>query len=166
VNLTLVRHAYLQDCTLGRWYIGGIVLAGLGEPWRPDPDGPGGQRREAALAESCIPDGVYTMRPHISVKYPRERYVWSLANPNVGVYAPGTRPAGQAWGRDAILVHVANDTDDILGCEAVGMEHGMDGSRHAVFQSAKAIQLMRELLKMDAHILTIRPTTGTQEIAA
>ena len=166
MNLLLVRHAYLPDVTLGRWYIAGKVFAGLGEPWIPSKHGPGGQRRDIDGKESCIPDGVYAMHPHISAKYPAARYVWFLVNEQLGVYAPGTRPSGQKWGRDAVLAHNGTTTDDILGCELAGMTHGIYNGKPAVFESRAAIAAMRELLKMEVHTLTIRPTLGTQEMAA
>lgn len=164
MNLTLVRHAYLPDVTLGRWFVANRVYCGLGEPWRADPDGPGGQRREFNLHESCIPDGVYTMRPHTSAKYPGERYVWCLINEALGVYAPGTRPAGQSWGRDAILVHAGTTTANIEGCELVGQRFGIYEGKQAVFDTQVALSEMRTILRRDTHILTIRPTQGTAEI--
>lgn len=161
MNLTLVRHAYLPDVTLGRWHIGDQIFAGLGEPWIPSKHGPGGQRRDIDGKESCIPDGVYEMHPHISVKYPAEKYVWYLVNEALGVYAPGTRPAGQKWGRDAVLTHAGTTTDDILGCELAGMIHGVYQGKPAVFRSQAAIAAMRAILGRETHTLTIEPTRGT-----
>lgn len=165
MNLVLVRFGYLEKCTLGRWHIGHNEFAGLGEPWIPDPDGPGGQRREGGKSESCIPDGLYTMRQHISEKYPRERYVWSISNPSLGVWHPGGRPAGLNYGRDAILVHAGTTVLDILGCELVGMRHGVHQGMDAVFESQAAMAKMRELLGMETHQLLIRPIAGTTETA-
>ena len=162
-DLTIIRHAYLPDVTLGWWKVGDFRFSTLEEGWRRDPDGPGGQRREAALIESCIPDGIYELRPHFSEKYPQG--VWCLVNPNVGVYAPGTRPAGQSWGRDAVLVHPGNDTDDTLGCILVGRRHEMEGSRHVVRESRNAIEDLRSLLGLkQTHILHIRASAGTNEV--
>ena len=162
MNITLVRHAYLPNVTLGWLRAGRLELATLEEPWRKDPDGPGGQRREGSLRESCIPDGSYIVKPHFSDHYPAG--VWALVNPVLGVYAPGTRPSGQTWGRDAVLIHSGNNLDHTEGCVLVGMRHAFDG-QHVVHESRAALGLLRELLGgTEQHSLYIRPTTGTAEI--
>lgn len=158
MNLTLVRHAYLKDATLGYLYAGHLKLATLEEPWIPDLDGPGGQRREGDLHESCVPDGAYSLRAHDGAS---KKDVWALVNPILGVYAPGTRPAGQTWGRDAVLIHAGNTTADTEGCILLGMYHqGL-----TVTQSVIALNQLRGLLVRETHSLTIRPIAGTQEIA-
>jgi hypothetical protein len=160
--LTLVRHGYLPNVTLGWLAVGDFKFATLEEPWIEDPDGPGGQRSEGALPESCIPDGIYEMRPHFSAKYPDG--VWCLVNPNLGVYAPGTRPAGQKWGRDAVLLHSGNDTTDTEGCILGGRRHEMEGSEHVVRESRNAIQQLRSLLGLKTtHTIQIRAIAGTCE---
>jgi hypothetical protein len=165
MNVTIVRTAYLPTATLGWLVADRLRLATLEEAWKADPDGPGGQRREGTLIESCIPDGTYQLKPHFSQNY-REG-VWALANPIHGVYAPGTRPVGQTWGRDAVLIHSGNHTDHTQGCILVGLRHEIDGGRYVVRESRAALQKLRELLggKLE-HRLLIRPCSGTSEIAA
>lgn len=162
MNVLLVRHAYLPQVTLGSLYASSLKLATLEEPWQRDPDGPGGQRREGNLRESCIPDGTYILKPHFSARYPDG--VWAIVNPMLGVYAPGTRPAGQTWGRDAVLIHSGNNLDHTEGCVLVGMRHAFDG-QHLVHESRTAIGRLRELLGgTDQHSIHIRPSSGTAEI--
>jgi hypothetical protein len=162
MNLTLIRHAYLPSATLGYLYAAHLKLATLEEPWTPDPDGPGGQRRQPGKSESCIPDGGYTLRPHVSARYPDG--VWALVNPQLGVYyQPGDIPEGQLWGRSAILIHAANRTADILGCLAVGMRYQILDNEHVVLESRTAIEQLRGLLGRDTHSLQIRPIAGTSE---
>src|SRR5690606_41150400 len=48
---------------------------------------------------------------------------YALVNEALGVYYQ-QRPAGQTWGRTAILIHVGNFVSDVIGCVAVGMSHG------------------------------------------
>jgi hypothetical protein len=165
VNLTLVRHAYLRDCTLGRLYAGDLTLCTLEEPWIPDPDGPGGQRKEPGKRESCVPDGEYRLIPH---RRPTGAEVWALVNPALGVYYRGTDiPAGQRWGRSFILIHTGNTTDDIEGCILVGLRHGRLDGKDAVLESRAALERLRGVLgTRETHRLTIRPIAGTSELAA
>jgi hypothetical protein len=162
---TLVRIAFLPEVTLGWLTFDDVRLATLEEGWRSDPDGPGGQRREGSLVESCIPDGSYQVRPHFSAKYPQG--VWSLSNETLGVYSPGTRPHGQKWGRDAILIHSGNNVDHIEGCILVGRRHAIMDGRYQVLESRQALEKLRGLLgDRVTHNLYIRPTMGTAEKAA
>lgn len=164
MNLELIRHAYLPQATLGLLRLNdSLSIATLEEPWRRDPDGAGGQRREGELHESCIPDGRYQIVPHDSQKHGS---VYALVNPTLGVYRwPGDIPTAQKWGRSAILIHAGNSTDDILGCIAVGMHHGWSGQKPVTYQSRTALGLLQTLLVRDTtHVMTIRPTTGTLEL--
>lgn len=158
----LVRHAYLPEVTLGWLFMGELKLATLEEPWSRDPDGPGGQRREAGKPESCIPDGSYIVRPHTSQHYPNG--VFSLSNPILGVYAPGTRPNAQTYGRNAILIHSGNTTEDTLGCVLIGTTHAIDEGRRVVHGSRAALGMLKALLGDRTHDLHIRPTAGTSEL--
>src|SRR5690554_5983442 len=97
MNLTLVRHAYLPTCTLGELVAGDLVLATIERPWLPNPEGRGGRPMV-----SCVPDGYYRLIPHESKKFGD---CWALINEALGVYYQ-QRPAGQTWGRTAILIHV------------------------------------------------------------
>lgn len=165
MNGAIVRHAYLPNVTLGFLFIESHRWATLEEGWRRDPDGPGGQRREGKLVESCVPDGSYILRPHFSAKYPQG--VWALVNPTIGIYAPGTRPAGQTWGRDAVLIHSGNSVEDIEGCILIGRSHVWSGKRWEIQAgtSRPALDEMRALLgSKEVHQLYIRPTAGTSEI--
>lgn len=170
MNLTLVRHAYLKTCTLGYLFVDGRTFATLEEPWRLDPDGPGGQRREGRLAESCVPDGEYVLRPHNGNKW---KNVWALHNPGLGVFYRENLPDTD-WGREAILIgHPGNTTLDIEGCILTGMKHGkfekeVSGKKElldAVFDTRKVLDALREILGTNqTHELLIRSTAGTSEV--
>lgn len=154
MRLELVRHAYLPDYTLGWLKTPEFALATIERPWIPHPAGPGGQR-----GVSCVPDGAYALRPHDSAKFPE---TYALLNPNCGVWYHSC-PAGQEWGRTAILIHVGNRVRDLLGCIAVGMGHGQVYGSQGVLQSKVAMDQLRELLGRGHHELVIRPTRGTIE---
>lgn len=164
MNGNLIRFAYLSDVTLGWLFIGGLKLATLEEAWRPDPDGPGGQRREGSLIESCIPDGTYQLVTKVTPKHPEG--VFCFSNPTLGVWLPGQRPAGLKYGRDACELHNGNSVDDIEGCTLAGRRHAMDGEtvRHVVLDSRSAISALRDLLGTATHNIQVRPSAGTGEV--
>lgn len=160
MNLELVRFAYLPDVTLGILRIGDLRLCTLEEPWRPDPDGPGGQQ-----GVSCVPDGGYSLYAHNGTRF---KDVFGLRNAALGVYRqPQDIPAGQKYGRSAVLIHAGNSVDDIEGCMLVGMRHAILDGRHVVLESRKALERFKALVPSSTeHNLFIRPTKGTQENAA
>lgn len=158
MHLVLSRILYDPLVTLGRLRVGSLQLATLEEPWIPDPDGPGGQRRQPGKHESCVPDGEYTLYPHTGQVF---KDVWVLENQALGVYRfDFDIPFGQQWGRSSILIHSGNTTDDILGCILVGLTHGKLGDKDAVLNSRVALTRLREVLKQDKHILEIKPAQG------
>jgi hypothetical protein len=164
MNLELVRFAYLQNATLGWLRAGDLRLATLEEPWSPDPDGPGGQRREGTLVESCVPDGDYVLEPHATTKHPVS---WSLVNHRLGAYHwPKEIPLSQKWGRSTILLHTGNSTVDIEGCICIATRHGVEQGKPWVYESNKAYdQLVAALGPNTTHQLLIRPRAGTAEAA-
>jgi len=153
MNISLERFAYLPTATLGILRAGSLRLATIERPWLRNPEGPGGK-----LSMSCVPDGVYSVIPHTSQKFPN---TYALINESLGVYYQ-TRPVGQAWGRTAILIHSGNTSADVIGCIAVGIRHS---GVTFVTDSRIAMDQLREVLGRDKHTLTIQPA-GTQEIAA
>lgn len=158
MNLILTRHRYSADVTLGKLFADGLELCTLEEPWAADPDGPGGQKRTATQAESCVPDGAYALYQHTGQKF---RGVWVLVNPALGVYRyPFDIPMGQNWGRSAVLIHSGNTTDDILGCILVGLVHGKLKGMDAVLDSRVALDQLRKKLGTERHTLEIRPAEG------
>jgi hypothetical protein len=158
----IVRTSYGPKSTLGRIALpGGRTIYTLERPWVPNPEGPGGMHDA-----SCVPDGDYTLRPHISAKYPAPG-VWILWNQSLGVYqGPADIPPAQPWGRFACLIHPANKVRELLGCTAVGMELAVIDGEDTALRSREALELLRGWLGSDDnHVLTIRPTAGTRERA-
>lgn len=162
MDLTLVRWAYASTFTLGTLYVGGgIELATLERPWIPDPDTDTGLAGKEQV--SCVPDGEYILRPHVSEKYPADAWAYALINPELGVYyQPGDIPPGQKYGRSAILIHIANYLGQLRGCIAPGRKHNFT-VEPTVQDSTVAMNTLRIALGDTAtHRLTIRPTSGTK----
>lgn len=159
MNLELTRFAYTKYAVLGYLRAGDLVLATLEEPWVADPDGPGGQRRQPGLTESCVPDGLYVLEAHDT---PRFQNVWALVNPALGVYhwnAPSHN-----YGRTAILIHAGNSLLDTEGCILVGKTHTRLEEQDRVLESRAALESLRLLLGKGTHQLKIRSTAGTSEV--
>jgi hypothetical protein len=149
--MILIRHAYLPDVTLGWLVLGGLRLATLERPWKPAEGHNGGQPRV-----SCVPDGTYELRAHSSPRLPS---VWALVNSSLDVHH---YPAGP--GRSTILIHAGNTVYDVVGCIAVGKEHGELDGKPAVLDSRRALTRLREALGGRLPHLQIRPTRGTAEL--
>lgn len=153
-----LHRMYLPDMTLGRLYVGEDVYATIERPWIANVDGPGG-----VLRESCVPDGDYRLIPHESSRFPG---TYALINEQLGVWYQ-QRPAGQSWGRTAILIHSGNWVRNVIGCIAIGMQHGRLGDQRAVIDSARAMREIRAALgRTDEHRLRIIAMHGTVELAA
>lgn len=157
MNLQLTRYAYLNSCTLGWLTAGDLRLATIERPWLPNPEGRGG-----APEKSCIPDGHYEVLPHHSGRYPN---VYALRNEVLGVYHQQL-PVGQRWGRVAILIHNGNWVKNVIGCIAVGLNHGSETAEPSVIHSMTALNRLRTALRREKHQLLIRPHPGTLELVA
>lgn len=160
MNLTLVRWAYGKTFTLGTLYGDGVRLATLERPWVPDADQPllAGEPRV-----SCVPDGEYLLRPHVSEKYAADRHAYSLENPDLGVYYTTDPPKGQKYGRTAILVHSAVFVRHLEGCIGVGLHHAYS-AEPSLQEGFAAMRMLRATLGRAQHKLVIRPVEGTREV--
>jgi hypothetical protein len=150
VHLTLKRSTGDSERTTGILQVGPAIFATIERPWIPHPDGPGG-----LLRKSCVPLGTYRVRPHHSVNFPN---TYALVNHELGVYyQPGDIPAGQKWGRSAILMHIGNRVEHVVGCIAVGTEHGglVMGRPTAVLRSTLAMRELDRILNRQSHTLEI-----------
>ena len=104
--------------------------------------------------QSCVPIGSYRVIPHHSVNFPN---TYALVNHELGVwYQPYEIPAGQKWGRSAILIHVGNRVRNVIGCIAVGKEHGELGGEPAVLRSRLAMRELDQILNRQSHTLIIQ----------
>lgn len=155
MDLRLIRFAYGDQYTLGILQGEGIRLATLERPWIPNPLGAGG-----TLSKSCVPDGIYSLVPHTSAKFPD---VYALVNEDLGVYRHSSPHKG--WGRSGILIHVGNYQRDIIGCIAVGGYHSFTTTKGPmVNMSVSAMNHLRKALGKSIHRLEIRAVRGTDEV--
>lgn len=120
----VLKRSYFNDATIGY-----LFPLGKDNPlWhtieRPDLDN---QRNI-----SCIPEGVYEVKPYSSEKYPE---VWEVQN---------------VKDRSKILFHWGNWTSDTDGCVIVGMGsgymHNQGVNGKAVYNSRAAIANMKHVL--------------------
>jgi hypothetical protein len=149
MKLTLLRSNGDPERTTGILQANGTMFATIERPWLPNPAGEGGGPRK-----SCVPKGVYRVEPWNSVNFPQ---TYIITNPDLGVYRqPSDIPKGQAWGRSAILIHVANRVRDVVGCIGVGMEHGELQGEKAVLRSVMAMRELNKILNRGTHTLEIQ----------
>ncbi len=160
MNLTAVRWAYGATFTLGTLYGDGLELATLERPWVPDPDSAIGLAGQPHV--SCVPDGEYVLRPHVSEKYGGDRFVYAIENKDLGVYYTTDIPAGQQFGRTAVLLQVANYVRQLEGCIGVGLHHNYT-VEPTIQDSDRAMRMLRATLGKATHRLVIRPVAGTKE---
>lgn len=164
--VTLERFSYSDTETEGVLTVGNLRLATIEQPWVANPNG----ARGGKPSKSCIPDGVYTLRPW---KRPddgdddhAEEDVWIIVNPELGVYKlPRDHEPGR--GRNLCLIHKANFARHVRGCIAPGLHrqpmHDKKASRtvQAVQSSRKAMAKLRDMLGLENwHILSITSVTG------
>jgi hypothetical protein len=149
VRLILSRSISDEHRTLGKLTVGFVTFATIERPWIPNPEGAGGMPRK-----SCVPLGEYLVRPHHSTNFPN---TYALVSHENGVwYQPYEIPAGQEWGRSAILIHVGNIVTDVIGCIAIGKEHGTLQNQPAVIRSTQAMRELDKILNRHSHTLTIQ----------
>ena len=164
IDLTLVRVAYLPQATIGRLLLPGVPFAlwTIERPWIPNLEAPatavyggGGTPRV-----SCVPDGLYRLTPHASERHPG---TFQLVNEGNFVYRD-TLPAGQSWGRTGILIHAANQADELEGCIAPGSQVVIYDNRPTLLMSSAAMDTVRSAMSdgVPASIF-IRPSSGTRE---
>jgi hypothetical protein len=149
VKLKLTRLSGSTERTLGELEVGRVKFATIERPWIENPEGLGGVPRV-----SCVPVGKYTLQPHQSLNFPN---TYALVNSiSLGVYyQPHQIPPGQKWGRSAILIHRGNRVSDVIGCIAIGKEHGTLGGEPAVLRSTLAMKELDLILNRQLHTLEI-----------
>ena len=148
MKMTLRRSNGDADRTIGDLQVGRVTFATIERPWIENPAGPGGMPRK-----SCVPPGLYSVIPHHSVHFPN---TYAIVNHKLGVYyQPADVPHGQAWGRVAILLHVANRVRNVIGCIGVGKNHGQLQGEPAVLRSVLAMRELDRILNRQSHTLEI-----------
>lgn len=128
-QLILERYHYGPGITEAIMWLGEDAICTLEKPWRSG--APGG-----LSFESCILDGVYSLRPHTR---PSGDKVLALTNPKLGVYYRAEdRPHG--IGRYLILIHTANWVEEVVGCIAPGLVRTIANNKIMVRSSRAAMK--------------------------
>jgi hypothetical protein len=144
--LTLERHAYLSDRTMGKLYVGDEIFHTLERPWIRSPYHLGGTN-----FESCVPDGRYILQPFDSEAHPD---CWNLYSPNLDVFLEEPNDGAGRW---AILIHAGNYVKDVVGCIAPGLT----ADEEHVWNSRAAMDRIRSVLGAEEHTLEIKPVGAT-----
>jgi hypothetical protein len=147
-TLTLERYCYSETETEGwLWIDDDTRLHTIERPWKGG--APGG-----VPFVSCVPDGRYDLDPFVRSN---GDVVLRLQNPDLGVYHNADdRPSGK--GRYAVLIHVGNYVDDVVGCIAPGLDRIIHRGRPMVTNSRKA---MEAVMLTRAKTLDIECVCGT-----
>lgn len=125
MQLILERFMHGHTVTFGSIDVGSMTLYTLEEPWRNN-----------ARGESCIPQGVYQLRPIIR---PNGKMAIAV------VSVPG---------RDNILIHVGNTTDDTEGCILPGLGYGFEPRPH-VRESQTAFEILHNIVSANGRDATL-----------
>lgn len=156
MQIVLTRTAYNVDCTLSELVAGHTKLFGIEQPWNNNEKG-----------HSCIPDGTYDLVPYYSNKH--KAWTWCFHNAALGIWAdPDMIPVyAEANGRSVCEIHSANWADQLEGCLALGLSHGILDNKQAVLNSKAAIQALITVLAPDGdvenahgHTILIKPLDG------
>ena len=153
-HLLLERRPTTATETQGFLSFGKTILATIERPWIPA-DTPGG-----TPYESCVPDGLYTLRPHTRPdpdptddKPPQE--VVALVNESLGVYyLKHDRPNNV--GRFLCLIHIGNWVFNGVGCVLPGLGFGPSAQGPMVKSSKAAVKRIMDYIGDDDAELEIR----------
>ena len=136
--MILQRTNYLPNCVMGRLLFAGRHVYTIERPWLQN-----------IPYESCIPDGVYDLRPFSGARF---QDVWEVCD------VPG---------RSAILIHAANWPHELHGCIAPGLgwrinEPGEDPKRNMVTSSRRALdRVFDHIAQQAAPTLTVMSAAAT-----
>ena len=134
-GLILERQQYTNKSIIGSmYYDGDFICYTLERPWLDN---------EPFF--SCVPTGEYTLEPH---DYKGRLPVVALVNEELGVThwdEPGSS-------RSTILIHPANQVNELAGCIACGTDKGID----EIMNSRDSISLVMSTININnIHSLTI-----------
>lgn len=125
MTATLSR-SYTPWGVIGTLEIGGEKFKTLELPWLDN-----------RTNISCIPEGVYNVRPYSSERYPEHYQVTRVK------------------GRTNILIHQGNSTSDIQGCIAIGKDIELYQNKLWLTSSKVAMQELRNLIGRESFSFNI-----------
>jgi hypothetical protein len=140
-TVKLERFAYTPWGVFGRLVYGDFRAFSVERPWVNN-----------VAQQSCIPDGEYNLQWYNS---PKHGPTWAVVGGTVSLFPE----PGKA--RAAVLIHVGNTMDDLLGCIALGSTLGTVNGKWAVLNSTATVNSFLSLTKGKSLQLSITPLTGT-----
>lgn len=130
IPVLLLRRTYFEDATIGLMWV-----EGKQNPVWPTLELPD---KNNQVNVSCIPEGEYLFKPLHS---------------KCRIYYPDIWQAKEVKGRTGIQIHVANRTEQLLGCIAPGLSFGYmkyqkihSDLGKAVFSSASALSEIKRTI--------------------
>lgn len=125
--ITLERFAYTPWGTFGRLVYGDFRAFTVERPWVNN-----------EVRKSCVPEGMYDLQWYNSPKFGP---TWALVGDSVSLFPE----AGKK--RSAILIHVGNTMDDLLGCISPGATLGTVNGKWAVLSSGPTLKKFLAITK-------------------
>lgn len=109
--------------------------------------------RDNAPNVSRVPNGTYSVVPWVS---PSRGPVWALIGGTVSPYIEDVPDRAKRWG---VLIHIANYPFNVEGCLGLGSSYAEESDKGgpAVWSSTKTIDLWRNLVHSESHIILSLP---------
>lgn len=136
MKMILERFCYSDMGTFGRLTVNNFECFTVEQPWNNNEP-----------FKSCVPEGPYLVK---RTSTPNHAKTFILINEDLDVYE-----FKQGKGRYAILIHIGNTIDDVVGCIAPGKRLGYLNQKWAVFDSRDAYrELDMKLGETDELVIT------------
>ena len=139
--ILLERFAYSPMGTFGTLKYGDFTCYTVERPWL---------NNQARI--SCVPEGTYSLVWHNGPKFGK---TVALVGRTVSQYPDGHSE------RSAILIHPANEMNDLAGCIGLGLSLGFIRNNWAVLTSVPTVKKFYDILETETNLPDIKITQIT-----